>query len=200
MICNICKVNNPDGSRFCSNCGHSLDGDASLQTAEITAELPMVGFGEAVGRAFSNYFNFSGRATRAEYWWWVLATQGLQLLALIPFVGGILALLLWVVCVIPGLSVAVRRLHDLGKTGWWLLGMIGAYMGATAAFLVGLGIAFSDEANEGSGLIALAISGTLGGGIMLVAMALWFIWFIRKGDLGPNKYGPDPRQVYGREL
>jgi uncharacterized membrane protein YhaH (DUF805 family) len=82
---------------------------------------------EAVGSVFSNYFNFSGRAARSEYWWWVGAWLlgyfiALVLFLTVDFVAGITALgLYWLVTFIPNLAVVVRRLHDTGRTGWWLL-------------------------------------------------------------------------------
>ena len=86
-----------------------------------------VTFKEAVIRAIQqNYCNFSGRASRSEYWWYCLFTFILWAIIGIAFcwsqnalniVSGItnLALLL------PGLGLCVRRLHDIGKSGWWLL-------------------------------------------------------------------------------
>ena len=66
MKCTACGKDNPDNAQFRGLCGANLiSGEASAGT-----ELPMVGFGEAISRGFSNYFTFSGRATRAENWWW----------------------------------------------------------------------------------------------------------------------------------
>lgn len=75
------------------------------------------------------YAVFSGRAQRAEYWYFLLvnllisiAINFLGFLHIIP--GGIvfaLRILLVFVVLIPGLAVAVRRLHDTNHSGWWLL-------------------------------------------------------------------------------
>lgn len=92
---------------------------------------------EAVKTVLGKYATFSGRAARPEYWWWVLATIILiTVLSLIdgaiiaPMMGfeafhkdaveplsgiGSLAILL------PQLAVGVRRLHDIDRSGWWLL-------------------------------------------------------------------------------
>ncbi len=81
-------------------------------------------FGEAISSGFSNYVNFSGRAARSEYWFWVLFT------IIAEIVTGIVDVLLGItlvttlfvlVTLLPGVAVAVRRLHDLDRTGWWLL-------------------------------------------------------------------------------
>ena len=88
-------------------------------------------FVEAINSGFRNYFNFSGRAIRSEYWYWTLfaaivsavingldqtANPGDQL-GLFSAFNGLVSLALF----IPGLSVSVRRLHDIDRTGWWLL-------------------------------------------------------------------------------
>lgn len=85
-----------------------------------------VTFKEAVVRAIQqNYCNFSGRASRSEYWWYVLFTFILSAVISIAFcwsqnalniVTGIVNLAL----LLPGLGLCVRRLHDIGKSGWWL--------------------------------------------------------------------------------
>ena len=77
-----------------------------------------MGFVEAVRTClFRKYFVFRGRASRAEYWWFVLfnllITIPLALLGPLLFVVGI-------VLVVPQLAVGVRRLHDTNRSGWWL--------------------------------------------------------------------------------
>lgn len=88
-------------------------------------------FGEAVRRAlFTNYCNFDGRASRSEFWWYVLFTFILGLVVSIPlgmvlnpggFLFGSVETFVGLLLLLPGLGVAVRRLHDIGKSGWWLL-------------------------------------------------------------------------------
>ncbi|TKD18060.1 DUF805 domain-containing protein [Rhodobacter capsulatus] len=104
----------------------------------------------AVRTCFSKYVTFSGRASRPEYWWFVLFT-------LICFVvlsvietrflgygtvsrgegswawqsnGGPLSGLFALGIFLPTLAVAVRRLHDSGKSGWWLLIQLVPLIGA----------------------------------------------------------------------
>lgn len=81
------------------------------------------GFVEAIVRFFKNYAKFSGRATRSEYWWVVLFNIIVNiLLILISGLIPLLAALCSFALLIPSLSILVRRLHDVGKTGyWWLL-------------------------------------------------------------------------------
>ena len=85
MNCPTCGKDNPEDAQFCGVCGANLiSGETSVGT-----ELPMVGFGEAVSRGFRKYFIFSGRATRAECWWWVLFTvlTGIVLAVVDTFTG-----------------------------------------------------------------------------------------------------------------
>lgn len=84
-----------------------------------------VSFGDAVKRALTvNYCNFDGRSSRSEYWWYALAIFILSFVINLIFgqsnagmiVSGIVSLAL----LLPGLGLAVRRLHDIGKSGWWI--------------------------------------------------------------------------------
>lgn len=79
-------------------------------------------FVEAVKLFYSNYTNFNGRATRAEYWYPVLymVIVGI-LLGLFGKVGEALAGLFSLANIIPGIAVGIRRMHDIGKSGWWIL-------------------------------------------------------------------------------
>ena len=83
-----------------------------------------VGFGEAVKLFFTNYVNFGGRSTRSEYWW-VFLFNILVSLALYPItVATGLSFLsaLWSLgTLLPGIGLSIRRLHDAGHSGWWIL-------------------------------------------------------------------------------
>ena len=76
-------------------------------------------FGEAINSCFAKYATFDGRASRSEFWWWCLFT----FLASAAFgilsqkLAGVFSLLV----LLPSLAVAVRRLHDTDRSGWFLL-------------------------------------------------------------------------------
>ncbi len=76
-------------------------------------------------KVFRQYADFSGRARRTEYWMFALFNIiiGSILLAIDLGLGtyGALYSIYGLVVLIPGLAVAVRRLHDVGKSGWFLL-------------------------------------------------------------------------------
>jgi uncharacterized membrane protein YhaH (DUF805 family) len=70
------------------------------------------------------YAKFDGRAVRSEYWWYVLfAVIASVVLAVVDYALGIqlLGTIFSLATLIPGIAVGVRRLHDLDKSGWWLL-------------------------------------------------------------------------------
>lgn len=98
-------------------------------------------FREAVRRFWAKYAVFSGRAGRAEYWWWALvATVVALVLEVVRFVlvgaslqayvasplyswrwTSVPSLLWFLGTFLPGQALGVRRLHDGGRTGWWQL-------------------------------------------------------------------------------
>ncbi|MDE6382352.1 MAG: DUF805 domain-containing protein [Muribaculaceae bacterium] len=96
-------------------------------------------FGEAVNKAVAqNYCNFSGRASRSEYWWYALFTMILGVV--IGFVLGIFGAgstavsviqgLVSLALLLPGLGLCVRRLHDISKSGWWIFISLVPLLGA----------------------------------------------------------------------
>jgi uncharacterized membrane protein YhaH (DUF805 family) len=93
-----------------------------------------MGFAEAVKMAlFQRFADFQGRSRRSEYWWFFLFQFLFSLVgqiligvlaAAIPILGGILGIVFLIALlalIIPGIAVSIRRLHDLDKSGWWLL-------------------------------------------------------------------------------
>lgn len=76
----------------------------------------------------NNYANFEGRARRKEYWMFLLFNMIASLLCFIADIGlmmavgiGGLNLLYMLGVLIPSVAVTVRRLHDTGRSGWWIL-------------------------------------------------------------------------------
>ncbi len=106
-------------------------------------------------KALQNYVTFSGRAQRAEYWFFVLfnllITFGLGMIDGVigtfdPVSGsGLLSSLYTLAVLLPGLAVSVRRLHDTGRSGWWILIALVPILG----FIV-LIIFFVQDSEEGA--------------------------------------------------
>ena len=70
------------------------------------------------------YAEFNGRARRSEYWWFVLINVlvSMAIMLLDMFMGlGFLSFVYALAVLLPSLAVAVRRLHDTGRSGWWIL-------------------------------------------------------------------------------
>ena len=111
------------------------------------------------------YADFTGRATRSEYWYFVLfyllLSAGLMFVdALLGWFNselgiGVLSGIYTLALMIPSLSVTVRRLHDTGRSAWWLL----------------------------LGLVPII------GGIVLL------VFFVQDSQDGVNGYGPNPKAV-----
>lgn len=82
-------------------------------------------FVEAIKSVFTQYVGFSGRARRSEYWYFTLfyaivdgVLTGLgQASSAFSVIAGIFALAV----LLPSIAVSIRRLHDIGKSGWWIL-------------------------------------------------------------------------------
>ena len=207
MKCPICSNDITDDAQFCGRCGTSLSAPTASGSGVGTAEPPMVSFTSAVIFGFQRYFQFSGRSTRAEYWWWVLFLELASLIlagvdSLIgsdkfaePGQSGLLGFLFGLATLIPSLALGARRLHDIGKSGWWQLGIIllPTVWGVTAAVVAVISV-FGDDGNLGLAL-TLILVGIVGLCVSLGGIVWWILWFARKGDTVPNKYGPDPRQA-----
>lgn len=91
-------------------------------------------FGESVNVCLKQkYATFQGRAARSEYWWFALFSFLVQIAAQIVMVmfgalgdigvllGGLILLVVGLGLIVPSLAVLVRRLHDIGRSGWWAL-------------------------------------------------------------------------------
>ena len=82
-------------------------------------------FTEAVKSGFDHYTKFDGRASRPAFWWWVLF--GILVAIVVSFIDSvifgttILSFIVSLGLILPNLSVAIRRLHDTNRTGWWIL-------------------------------------------------------------------------------
>lgn len=114
--CNKCGASCPDEMNFCNACGAKLEAEETIVEKSAT-EKPL-GLIEATKIYFKKYADFSGRASKAEFWWSYLGT------CIIGFIAGLTLILAPIACLglfIPSLAAMARRLHDMGKSGWWLV-------------------------------------------------------------------------------
>lgn len=150
--------------------------------------------------AVKNTFNYKGRARRREYGWFILINFLLQFtLQILAGVADLLGLtflatgfslvyalgtiFLW----LTGLSLTARRLHDLGYSGWWQLGIP-----LIVIVLLIIAIIMGGSLGNDSGAILVVILGSIGA-LFLLAFSLWLIF--KDGQRFTNKYGEDPKVI-----
>jgi len=148
MYCPNCGIEMDSDGQFCGSCG------ANLQTGEVVFGdlLPRVGFADAIKLGFNNYFTFSGRSRRSEYWFWALFTfLGGAVFQVVDGITGVAIFysIFSLVIIIPGLALGARRLHDIGKSGWWQLLWVAVLVGWV--ILIIWNIRDSDEAPNSHG-------------------------------------------------
>ena len=168
LKCPDCKTENAQVARFCSNCGSSLSTWSDIASQDTVAsntfgyeQTPYkLGLVTAILLGYIRYFDFQGRSTRSEYWWWALFIFAIGTIFLgtldniavnWPTPLNLLAVLndlFSLATLIPSLALGARRLHDINRSAWWLL-------------------------------LWLAI---------LVGWIILIVWACKQSDNGPNKY------------
>ena len=165
-FCSECKTENSEKSKFCSSCG----------TALVITQSKMTSFPDAIKLFFRRCFDFRGRSTRAEYWWAILflILVSLVLAGIDALIGtfdselgiGFLGAFGGLVLLIPEISLGVRRLHDINKSGKLILLLLPMYL------------SFFFPLPDSISLISFGLSLPL----------LW--WAIQPSNKETNKYGP----------
>lgn len=88
----------------------------------------------------TQYINFNGRVSRSQYWYfvlfYVLICLPFGIIDSILFQGQVLTLILSLALIIPTIGIGVRRLHDLGKPGWWYFMALIPLIGAVALLVL----------------------------------------------------------------
>lgn len=152
-------------------------------------------FPQAVYTCFAKAIILEGRASRSEYWYWVLFME------CITFLLGLLALsfrdtllenglhVLIYLLYVPLICVTARRLHDIDRSGWWQTLQYGGMVLATllyAWYLV--------SAHGLKSLQVLSTAAVLKGFIVAFVgrMLPLLHWLLTEGDSGNNRFGPDP--------
>lgn len=116
--------------------------------------------GEAARRFWKKYATFSGRASRSEYWWWMLISVGVSIVLQIiiaagntgstssatgvvsatpgpiAFIGFILALVWGLAAIVPSLALTARRLHDVNMSAWMILIGLVPFLGGLALLVM----------------------------------------------------------------
>lgn len=150
MHCPSCQREHPEGIKFCPVTGARLnhtDFERPYRQcrSESSHSESSISWGRAIALAFRKYAVFTGRATRAEYWWLYLTVALTWIPSLFCLLMGLpnnsyewgfacgacglIACIINLVFLLPIISCGVRRLHDTNKSGWHLLWGIIPYVG-----------------------------------------------------------------------
>ena len=148
---------------------------------------------------FKRYFDFSGRSSRSEYWWYTLLIFLVQLIFEIintvtfdpwsydsfRFID--LITIVWTLCtIIPSIAVSVRRLHDINRTGLWLILFVGLYFLAAIFGIMGVVLIELGDFGSFGILFILMIATTIG-------VSIWaLVWYCLPPVDKDNRFGPNP--------
>lgn len=167
-------------------------------------------FLEAIKSVFLKYATFSGRARRSEFWFFFLLNVLVSIvLSKIPSLS-FLSFIWTLGVMIPYLAVTVRRFHDIGKSGWYLLVPTIpalAYTGYLVYYVIKVmketGDSFNDInaisqhiTDNPSGIVAIVLLGLL----FIVTFIVWIVWMAKDSQPGENKWGPNPKEQPGTPL
>lgn len=152
-------------------------------------------FGEAIKACFQKYATFSGRARRSEYWYFALFNFLIGLVLaiigkMLPFLA-ILSSLYGLAILIPGIAISVRRLHDIGKSGWTML----IYLIPAIIYGVLLSIMLIKHFEGEEPNLTLYIIFGIITFITFVLAIVFIVWMCRDSQPGENKWGPNPKEV-----
>ncbi len=164
-----------------------------------------------------NYVNFSGRAQRSEFWWFFLFSlvSAFVLFCLLWILApSLLFTWFWAIyplfLTLPTLAVSVRRLHDINRSGVWVIlpfiSGIGAIIWPPVLFLLMLGSSPWTWGNGAADMVEMEkqaqISMTVFNSLLVIgivwivaALVIWAVFMVvlaLPGTRGPNRYGPDP--------
>jgi uncharacterized membrane protein YhaH (DUF805 family) len=165
------------------------------------------------------YAEFHGRSRRREYWLWVLFKFLLGaclvllagLMGISGHIGGVgvvalLRMLIFFAILIPDIAVSVRRMHDINRSGWWIMMPVAVGAGASALYLLVAGGSLSAEiqtlvavsqTNDPelflSGMTALIVPMIWVSGPILLAKIVTLVFRCTPGTHGDNRFGPDPK-------
>ena len=167
----------------------------------LKPETKRIGISRGLYLGYRNCFKYSGRATGPEWWYmyafaWIISIFVEFLLnsgqiSSSPETADVIMFFVVLAVYLPVISVSIRRLHDIGKSAWWLLWIMSLLL--VPLIILGIGELSKDLIMDYSvaskfyntALVIFAIA-TIGW------IILFFILFSRAGEADPNKYGPPP--------
>lgn len=141
-------------------------------------------------------FSFQGRIRRQHFWIGWLICLGVGVVAgWIPFIGALISIaLIW-----PNLAITVKRLHDMGQSGWLaavpivagLVGVIGVFATVGTSMMMN----YAALENEDPAAVMAMMGPALGiFGIVCLIQLGFLIWIgVSEGQRGDNRFGPNPK-------
>lgn len=137
-----------------------------------------MGFIAAIKTCLGKYTDFKGRALRLEFWYFILFVVVIS--GVLQAVSSLLYFVFGLAVMMPQFAVSARRLHDIGKSGWWQLLGVGFVSASLILELIMIG-AFVDL------LFLWVVLGCLG----FISFLMLVVWYCRKGE-GDNRFGTAP--------
>jgi len=167
---------------------NQLTSESLIGPDGLYIKAPGRSFTGAISACLREYVNFSGRASRSEYWFFLLFTGLVSVAASIIdtvlFTGifdtyGPTNTLVSLFFILPTLSVTWRRLHDINRSGWWVIWF---WLAVLATIFLLSGSFTMDDESFGVVLIFVGL-------FFLVYVVLMFVFACTKGDLRKNRFG-----------
>lgn len=149
----------------------------------------------AMREGFTRWLDFSGRSSRAAYWYWALglflATAGASVLGRVLGIAGengesVFTYLVYLAFLVPNMSILIRRLHDTGRTAAWAVAWFaGSILLTFLVLILGAGLSFT------SGLVSAVLAILLlAPCLALLGLSLVLLYFtLQRGQADANRYG-----------
>lgn len=173
---------------------------------------PQMGFVEAIKTVLiEKYCCFKGRARRSEFWWWMLAYFLFNTTMTIIYIismfllkddiiadtyslyespANIITMLVSWSVFLPLLGVTVRRLHDTGHSGWWVLvPVISSFLPMLWALSY---LSMLMSSNSKIFMVSMGIT-AVSSLFVMVLLIIILVWLCHDSDPQENEYGPSPK-------
>jgi uncharacterized membrane protein YhaH (DUF805 family) len=187
----------------------NINNNATAVGGNVVSEMPQLTFGEAVKTCLKKYADFTGRARRSEYWFFYLfyilvvvvasfVFVILGLLGMPKIIGTFGNLVVTLGFILPQYAVMFRRLHDTGRSGWWIGGylLFGLVVAAQVVFVAldyvqygGMGMMCEFVTENVGAFVGLLLTG----GIAVVWNIALIVLCVLDSKPEANKYGPSPK-------